>query len=103
MRNECLRKIELMHHTFGVGPEGCRCGECSNFVRHFYHTRFYQKCKVYGETNSEASDWAQKYKACGMYNKEWTGNPIINLVRKGATGKAEAPPPAGQTSFFEME
>ena len=96
-----LRKIELMHHTFGKGPEGCRCGQCSNFKRHFYHTRYYSKCKVYGETHSEASDWAQKHIACGMFNKEWAGNPIINLVRKGATGKAEAPPPAGQTSFLK--
>lgn len=98
MKVKRLRKIELMHHTFGVGPDGYICRYCRNFVRHCHHDRIYQKCKVYGETNSEASDWTQKYKACGMFDKEWTGNPIINLVRRGTIAKAEAPPPAGQTS-----
>lgn len=51
-----LRKIELMQRLFG-------------------------KCKAYGNTGSEASDWAKRWLACGLFNKPWKGKPIMRLVR----------------------
>ena len=36
---------------------------------------------MYGLTHSEASDWALKYTACGMFNKEHSGHPIIQFVK----------------------
>lgn len=75
------RKIELMHQQFGKSAESHICGECSNFRRYRHHDRFYKKCTVYGETNSEASDWAKKYEACGMFNEEYNGKPIIEIVK----------------------
>ena len=70
-----------MHYYFGKDSENHICKDCSNFVKEQYHTRILQKCKVYGLTHSEATDWAQKYKACGMFNKVWNGNNIISLKR----------------------
>ena len=67
---KALRKIELMHRQFGV-IEGKTCGECSNLTEHRYD-KLYRKCKVYGETSSEASDWAMRWKACGMFGREET-------------------------------
>ena len=75
-----LRKIDLMYRMFGK-TEGHCCRECSNLVEGRYHDKTLRKCKVYGLTHSEASDWAKRYQACGMYNKPWGKGPIIELVR----------------------
>lgn len=75
-----VRKLELMHRQFGRF-EAHLCGECSNLIAGRYHDKTYRKCKVYGLTHSQASDWAKRWTACGMYNKTYTGRPIINLVR----------------------
>lgn len=76
-----LRKIDLMHRQFGK-CEDHTCRECSNLVEGRYHDKTLRKCKVYGLTHSEASDWAKRWIACGMFNKEYTGGPIIELVRR---------------------
>ena len=77
-----LRKLDLMHRLFGR-CEGHICGECKNFACHTYHSKRYRKCKVYGETNSEASDWARRWTACGMFNQPYDGFPIIERKRQG--------------------
>ena len=78
-----LRKLDLMHRQFGK-CHGHTCGECSNFTG---SPGSYKKCKVYGISKSEASDWAKRWLACGMFNKPWDGNPIIRLVRPTRTDK----------------
>ena len=75
-----LRKLALMHQQFGV-CYGRTCGECSNLVSGRYRGRILRKCKVYGLTHSEASDWAKRWVACGMLNGIYAGRPIIELVR----------------------
>ena len=65
---KALRKIELMHQQFGV-VAGKTCGECSNLTEHRYD-KLYRKCKIYGETSSEATDWAMRWTACG----KWMGS-----------------------------
>ena len=77
------RKLELMHALFGVG-EGS-CGECSHFVSGRYRSRTLRKCKVYGLTHSEASDWAKKWQACGLKDKYTNQRNIIRLVRRDKT------------------
>lgn len=84
-----LRKIDLMHKFFGI-CEGRTCGECSNLVEKPYHGRMYRKCRLYGETNSEASDWAKRYLACGRFNAPYNGGPIIEYVRPVRTSREEA-------------
>ena len=73
-----LRKQHLMYKQFGM-CEGHVCGECSNLIEGSWG---YKKCKVYGDTSSQASDWAKRWLACGMFNKKYTGGPIIELVRR---------------------
>lgn len=84
-----LRKIDLMHKFFGI-CEGHTCGECSNLVEGTYHGRKYLKCTCYGLTHSSASDWAKRYLACGMFNKEYKGRPNIELVTTARTNREEA-------------
>lgn len=75
-----IRKIDLMHRIFGK-CDGHTCGECSNLAEGRYHDKILRKCKVYGMTHSEASDWAKRWLACGMFNKPWGKGPVMSLVR----------------------
>lgn len=75
-----LRKLELMHYTFGVIANHY-CRECKNLCSYSANRKWY-KCSVYGETSSDASDWRLSYTACGMFNKDYDGFPIINLVKR---------------------
>lgn len=93
-----IRKIDLMHREFGK-CEGHTCRECSNLVKGRYHDRPLTKCKVYGMTHSEASDWAGRYLACGMFNKPWDKPPIIRLVSKEKEEARPAEPLDGQMSL----
>ena len=95
-----LRKIDLMHRQFGK-CEGHTCRECSNLIHIRAGDRPLTKCKVYGETSSEASDWTQRWQACGMFNKPWDGGPIIQLVQPSRKDKEEAQntPLEGQISM----
>lgn len=74
-----LRKIDLMHSVFGACA-GNTCLECSNFVKGRYHDKVLRKCKVYGLTHSEASDWAGRWQACGAFNQEVKRRPVIRDV-----------------------
>ena len=84
-----LRKIDLMHRIFGI-CDGHTCGECSNLVAYSYNRKTYRKCKPYGDTDSEATDWAKRWLACGLFNKPWGDKPIMRLVRPTRTYREEA-------------
>lgn len=95
--NDMNRKIELMHDIFGIDEEH-KCGECDNFGEHRYD-KLYYKCAVYGISSSEASDWRKKYTACGMFNKEYTGRPIIELRKHAGGMPAPEPELDGQVKW----
>ena len=86
-----IRKIDLMHRYFGKCP-GHSCRECSNLVEGRYHDKILRKCKVYGMTHSEASDWAKRWEACGMFNKPWSRGPVMQLVRRERNPKQAVEP-----------
>lgn len=94
-----LRKIELMYSFFGILKEKRQCKECSHFHRYMYRDKYYRKCDIYGETNSEASDWAAKYRACGAFNQEYKGEAIINYVKRSCGEKLPEKPIEGQIMF----
>jgi len=88
-----------MHRLFGK-TEGHSCRECSNLVKVYANDRPLSKCKVYGETSSEASDWVQRYQACGMFGKQWDRGPIIRTVApERKDRKQESAPIEGQISM----
>ena len=94
-----LRKIALMHRLFGV-CEGHACRECSNLVKGRYHDRTLCKCRVYGLTHSEASDWAGRWQACGMFNRVWNKQPVIReVVPERKQKEADNTPLEGQISL----
>ncbi len=75
------RKIEAMYRKFGPGPEGRTCGECTNCIRVMPTNRHYNKCRLYGDTAGEATDWRQKWPACGMFNRESGERPVIEQLK----------------------
>jgi hypothetical protein len=94
-----LRKIDAMHQRFGK-LDGKQCRDCSNFVVHWM-SRNFQKCSVYGDTCSEASDWRQKWTACGQFGKEYTGRCVMETLSR----RKEPEPPVemdGQTSMYDV-
>lgn len=94
-----LRKIALMHRIFGI-CEGHACRECSDFVKRKYHDRTLCKCRVYGMTHSEASDWAGRWQACGMFNRTWEKQPVMReVVPERKQKEADSTPLEGQISL----
>jgi hypothetical protein len=95
------RKIEAMYQFFGryTGKEFQQCKDCCNFIRKQYnHT--YRKCLIYGDTDSEATDWKASYEACGMFNTEYAGNRIIDILKRSPKPK-DNEPIKGQLTLFE--
>ena len=90
-----LRKIDLMHKLFGEIPDR-KCKDCSNLIKDSWD---YYKCRCYGNTASSASDWRLKYTACGLFNKEYNGNPVIKMVERGR--RKEDVQIEGQVSLFD--
>lgn len=86
------RKIAAMHKRFGTCG-GLRCRDCKHCLTYDYHNRRYYKCKLYGLSNSEATDWRLSWPACGMYNMDvkqsaWT--PLVEQLRHSPR-RGEAP------------
>ena len=77
------RKIEAMHRLYGEGPEGAQCKECDHLYQVYPTDRCYNKCKIYGSSCGESTDWRQKWPACGMFNKEPEPGycPVITLLK----------------------
>lgn len=96
-----MRKIDLMHKLFGKSRNGLLCSECKHFYRKDARGTLRRKCEVYGDSNSEATDWKATYPACGLApDKPYSGKPVVELSSRG---KEPAKPLEvdGQISFFK--
>lgn len=93
-----LRKIDLMNRLFGVA-DGNACRECSNFVKGKYHDRTLCKCRVYGMTHSEATDWAGRWQACVAFNRTLNRQPVVHEVRQERKKETNNAPLDGQISL----
>lgn len=78
--NKTLRKIDAMHYYYGYGAGLCQ--NCPHFVKKDWD-RTYHKCLVYGDSNSEATDWRKGYMACGLIDEPFPEKDkrIVKLVR----------------------
>ena len=59
-----VRKQHAMYHLFGT-CEGKRCKDCPHLIRSVWDKTYY-KCECYGESHSDATDWAKGWDACGL-------------------------------------
>lgn len=74
------RKHLLMYKLFGL-TEGKDCNTCEHLIKTRLTDRTYYKCECYGMSGSEATDWKKHIPACGLYNREYTGNPVVKMVK----------------------
>jgi hypothetical protein len=72
------RKIEAMYERYGKKEEHS-CPECCNFIEITYHDKTYFKCKIYGISGGEGTDWRRKYKACGIFNCHFGKNEYTEI------------------------
>lgn len=100
MEKVMKRKIELMVELFGVHIPLTCCKECNHLLVFEYHDRTYRKCDVYGLSHSRATDWAGRWLACGMFNKEYDGKPVYKVR---FTERPEEVQIEGQIGLFSDE
>lgn len=95
------RKFAAMHREFGKA-HGRTCGECQHLQCSVVRSgrRFY-KCRVYGISKAESTDWACRWDACMMIYQELPSGfiPLIDRLRHSHRMKNE--PVDGQISMFE--
>ena len=59
------KRIEAMHDMFGYANDFCK--NCCHFGEYRYNRKYF-KCKIYGVSSSEATDWRKNWQACGAFN-----------------------------------
>lgn len=61
-------KIALMHQAYGRF-DGVQCRTCPHLIAHCNGdcTRVWYKCRMYGESAGEATDWRISNEACGAF------------------------------------
>lgn len=92
------KKIELMHYLFGRSKGLCL--NCHHFVRVDCHGKSYRKCKVYGITHGEGTDWKVSNNACGLFpGALYQGRTVMEIAKRMPKNK-EIDPIRGQLSFF---
>ena len=91
-------RIKLMHKLFGIDEKHI-CKTCKNLITAKMN-RSYNKCICYGKSCSEATDWRQKWIACGLYNKDYDGVPVIEIKKHMPRPKKDTQI-EGQTSLFD--
>ena len=96
------RKIDAMHAEYGLSTAG-RCADCCNLIKGRYHDRTYSKCAAYGLTHSEATDWAGKHLACGLFGKVFNElkpkrRPLVEASRR-TKAEYDSEPLDGQMSL----
>lgn len=96
---ESSRKIERMYKHFGRSCAG-KCKDCGHFSKFAHRGRIYRKCKVYGISASEATDWNSGFNACGLYpGKPYKGGAIVRLAERENRKKEQI---EGQQSLFDQ-
>lgn len=98
-----LRKIDAMHALFGAA-HGATCKLCPHITSYRYNGRNIYKCKAYGNTRSEATDWRLWYPACMLIfvNLKKDHVPVFDRLQHGACGSDGGIIP-GQLTMFEEE
>lgn len=101
MTEKFERKLRKMQEKFGRSAAGT-CQNCAHFARYTHqHGRTYSKCKIYGISASEATDWTGKAPACGLYpGKPYNGGAVVREVERK---KKQPENIDGQLSLFPEE
>lgn len=70
------RKQFRMYELFGKNEQH-KCKECCNLLG---GVNQYRKCRYYGVSASESTDWALSWNACGLFNRtDYKGIPVVKI------------------------
>lgn len=86
--SKCI-PVDLMLHAFGPGPDEKTCADCCNLLTVQYGNRRIYKCRAYGATCSNASDWRKKWPACGMFGKIVQKSVITPEIKRAFSKSAK--------------
>ena len=93
------RKITAMHREFGENGAH-KCKDCPNLRTFKAGKRRDYKCAAYGISCSQATDWAKRWTACGMYGKQIPADHVP-LMKRLKPAKRQEKPLDGQIGFLE--
>lgn len=79
---EVMRKISKMYQWSGGITPFHTCRECRNCRKVGKGNKSVYKCMIYGNTNSEASDWRISWTACKAFNTVYSGRTVIRTVSR---------------------
>ena len=94
------RKLAAMHKEYGKA-HGYKCGDCPHLTRS--GTRpgvMHYKCKAYGISSSEATDWACSWPACGLHDLPVDKGHTPLLERLKRAKRPDNEPIPGQIDMF---
>lgn len=65
------RQLAVMYRRYGQLTDTMKqCKTCKHLECQSYHNHNYYKCLLYGISRGTATDWRQKWAACGKYEVE---------------------------------
>lgn len=95
------KKITAMWDEFGM-LKAHYCSDCCHLVKITHRGRNYYKCKIYGRSNSVATDWAKSWTACRMWNVLGIRKEnIYRDLRRPTKALKDDEPLEGQISMWE--
>ena len=96
------KPIEYMHYRYGIATGMNLCCECCNFVTIKAGGKTFRKCRAYGVTCSNRSDWAKKWSACGLFGKQ-IDHQIVSDTAKRMFARLYQPEQIEQEKMKERE
>ena len=94
------RKITAMHKEYGKA-HGLKCVDCPSLhCREFRSGRRVYKCKAYGDSCAESTDWAKSWPACGLHDKPLPDGHVPLIERLKHSKRVDNRPVDGQVSMF---
>lgn len=100
-----VRKIDAMHSLYGscqkmIQGRPAVCGDCPHYKAGRYHDRILRKCRAYGMTHSEATDWKRSEEPCGLFDIPLPGD-FVPVIERLKHERVPEPPIKGQLSFLD--
>ena len=94
------RKITAMHKEYGKA-HGLKCADCTSLLcREFRSGRRVYKCKAYGDSCADSTDWAKSWPACGLHGKPLPDGHVPLIERLKHSKRVDNRPVDGQISMF---
>lgn len=94
------RKLVAMNKEYGKAY-GNKCAGCPSLAcRVLRSGRRVYKCKAYGDSCADSTDWAKSWPACGLYGQPLPKGHVPLIDRLKYSKRVDNRPVEGQISMF---